>query len=774
MAFRQSIQPFPSRIGTWVPERLLGRGAIATVYLCRGEDGAAGALKWLHDDHPALVRRFRRECSVLARLEHECIVRWLDDGMHEGRPYLVMEHVEGSDLRVYSPKLHQRPPIERYTRVRAIGVALCGALAFLHERGLVHRDLKPSNVLIGDDDRILLTDFGVVRDLAEEESEAVGVLVGTPAYAAPEQVNAAGVDTRADLFGLGATLYFALTLQRPFAGISEADRAEVPAPSRIDPAVPEQLESIVMRLMSADPDGRYDSATDARDELVAQRDTGVVIAGRQQAVAEAAKALDEAASGARVVVFPRGPLGAGKGWLTALIHRNAVKRGIPVEIVERHSDAAAAVGMLSGTKGALVVSRLPLAPPPGVWVREIHLLPLGVADIRRTVVGFAPNTREPAQVAARLHRLTGGLPGLLVPVLAEHLRGDALELPDWVPAPDRVNSFLAGLDAVSQELLGVLSLQGRPTAERVLDIVIGTDVGPALARLSARGLVREVDERWDLAADFFAQAALTFVPEPALLRARILAARSSSLDDPTVPGGSLSMMRQDAENSLAGGHVALALSTARRAAELAEAVGDTPLEADALCTLGQVLLDLGEPRAARRTLEDASALARAAGTESLRCRAHALRANADLDDRPGARAAAAAALDRLLPLVQRTGTGDAADGLVLATWSRAAAVLGDRGAWDRARRRTEALLPSLDPRTVARLRLILAEGAVHLRLATAAEVVGLAQLAAADLPLLLWRACSLVDDVAPPHRILHGLTADQVEGLQRRAAAGRV
>ncbi len=764
--------PFPARIGAWVPERLLGRGAIATVYLCRGEDGRPAALKWLHDDHPALVRRFRRECRVLSELAHPGIVRWLDDGLHEGRPYLVMEHIEGSDLRVYAPKLHQRPPGERYTRTRAIGVALCEALAFLHARGLVHRDLKPSNVLIGDDDRIVLTDFGVVRDLAETEQEAVGVLVGTPAYAAPEQRNAAGADTRADLFGLGTTLYFTLTLQRPFSGISDADRAEVPAPSRIDPAVPEQLEAIVMRLMSAAPGDRYPDAGSVARELAAQRDSGVVIAGRQQAVAAAAEVLDLADAGHPVLLVPRGPLGAGKGWLASLIRRNADRRGIPVMLLNRAEDVPMAEAVLRAPGGGLVVSRLALDPPPGVIRREVALMPLGVADIRRTVVGLAPKTREPAKVAARLHRLTGGLPGLLVPVLAHHLRDERLELPEAVAPPERVHDFLAGLDAVSQELLGVLSLQGRPTAERVLDVVVGTPSGPTLVRLAQRGLVREVDERWDLAADFFAEAALAFVPEPALLRARIAAARSSSLDDPTVPGASLAGLRDDAEQALAEGRMGQALATARRAAELAEAVGDTPLEAEALCTLGQILLDLGDPQAARRTLADASALARAASADTARRRAHALRANADLDDRPGARAAAAAALDRLMPLVAKARAGDAADGLALAMWSRAAACLGDRGSWDRARRRTAALLAGLSPAERARLRLVLAEGAVRLGLPSAPSLVAEATAAAGALPLLAWRARCLVAPEPPPAALLAGLSADHCAGLARRAAAG--
>ena len=152
----------PQRIGPWVPERLIGSGAVASVYLCENKEGVRAAVKWINHAHGPLVGRFQREIESLRRLTHPGVTRFVDAGEMDGRPYLAMEHISGSDLRLYTTKLHQRPSAERYGRCRAIGRALLDALEYIHKFGLVHRDVKPSNVLISDEDRVVLGDFGVV------------------------------------------------------------------------------------------------------------------------------------------------------------------------------------------------------------------------------------------------------------------------------------------------------------------------------------------------------------------------------------------------------------------------------------------------------------------------------------------------------------------------------------------------------------------------------------------------------------------------------------
>ena len=118
----------------------------------------------------------------------------------------------------------------------------------------MHRDVKPSNVIVAADGRIVLTDFGVVKDLAEDDRTQAGLMIGTPAYAAPEQVEGELVDARADLFGLGATLYFVLTARLPFEGRDRGPSGRPSAPSDHDPGIPADLEAVILRLMAPQRD----------------------------------------------------------------------------------------------------------------------------------------------------------------------------------------------------------------------------------------------------------------------------------------------------------------------------------------------------------------------------------------------------------------------------------------------------------------------------------------------------------------------------------------
>ena len=149
-----SLEDCPDLIGSWKPVRLIGSGAVASVYLCGNDSGEEVAVKWLNHSEGPLVGRFLREIDSLRRLSHPGVTRFIDSGESEGRPYLAMEHVNGLDLRLFTAKLHKRPSAERYARCRTIGRALCDALEHIHQAGMVHRDVKPSNVFMADDGRV--------------------------------------------------------------------------------------------------------------------------------------------------------------------------------------------------------------------------------------------------------------------------------------------------------------------------------------------------------------------------------------------------------------------------------------------------------------------------------------------------------------------------------------------------------------------------------------------------------------------------------------------
>ena len=200
--------------GRYRIERLLGQGGMADVY--RAVDltnDTAVAVKLVRSAEPGLAQRLATEAKALEALDHPGLVRFLDAGVHEGHAYLVMELVEGPTLAARLRRGALSPE-----RTAVLGRTLSGALAYVHERGIVHRDVKPANVLLGPGPRARLADFGIAR-LADASSLTVtGTTLGTAAYMAPEQLEHHAVTSSADIWSLGMILLECLTGQRVFEG----------------------------------------------------------------------------------------------------------------------------------------------------------------------------------------------------------------------------------------------------------------------------------------------------------------------------------------------------------------------------------------------------------------------------------------------------------------------------------------------------------------------------------------------------------------------------
>lgn len=256
------------RVGPYVYRRPLGKGGTAHVVLASDPDGRPVALKVLKSSRVGTgLLRFKREFRALARLRHPNVIRVEAYGDLFGHPYIAMEYVEGHDLHAAIHRFRTLPSEERWRRCEEILVDLCRALAYIHRRGLVHRDLKPSNVLIDPDHRCKLTDFGIVKDLDPEADSAVSTtLVGTWAYASPEQITGQPIDHRSDLYSLGVILFAMLTGRRPFVardlgGYLELHRShQAPAPREVDPSIPAHLDEICLRLLRKQPRERFRSA----------------------------------------------------------------------------------------------------------------------------------------------------------------------------------------------------------------------------------------------------------------------------------------------------------------------------------------------------------------------------------------------------------------------------------------------------------------------------------------------------------------------------------
>src|SRR5919106_1800790 len=245
--------------------RKLGAGGMATVYLAEDQDlGRRVAIKILNERHAnddQFVERFRREAKNAAGLSHPNIVSIYDRGEAEGTYYIAMEHLDGRNLKEL---ISARGPAPVHIAVDVTRQVLA-ALSNAHRNGIVHRDIKPHNVMVDDDRRVKVTDFGIARAGTSQMTEA-GSIVGTAQYLSPEQARGAGVDQRSDLYSVGVVLYELLTGKVPFNGESPVEIAmkhlsdTPPPPSELNEEVPEELDMVVMRALAKDPARRYQSA----------------------------------------------------------------------------------------------------------------------------------------------------------------------------------------------------------------------------------------------------------------------------------------------------------------------------------------------------------------------------------------------------------------------------------------------------------------------------------------------------------------------------------
>ena len=265
--------------GRYELSHLVARGGMAEVYRARDQllDRPV-ALKVLFPElsvDRSFVERFRREAQAAANLSHPNIVPVFDWGEDNGTYFIVMEFVDG---RALSSILRTAGPLHP-DRAAEIAADVAGALSYAHRHGVVHRDVKPGNVLITEEGTIKVTDFGIARAVNTEESlTQTGAVMGTATYFSPEQAEGMGVDSRSDIYSLGVVIFEMVTGRPPFLGdtpvavASKHVREHPPAPREINPAVPPDLEAIILKCLAKSPDHRYATGDDLRIDLLRFRE----------------------------------------------------------------------------------------------------------------------------------------------------------------------------------------------------------------------------------------------------------------------------------------------------------------------------------------------------------------------------------------------------------------------------------------------------------------------------------------------------------------------
>ena len=254
-------------------ERPLGHGGMASVYLARDSElDRSVAVKLLAENaagDDGLRERFVREARLAARLSHPNIVGVFDAGEDDGRPYIVMEHVDGETLSDLLARQGRLPPEE----ARGLALQAARGLAHAHAAGLVHRDIKPQNLLLREDGTLKIADFGIARAAEGTALTQAGTVLGTAAYLAPEQALGEQATPAADVYSLGAVLYELLTGKPPYefdslADLADKQRRHAIAPVReLAPDVPRELEEVVMRCLARNPAYRPASAAELEREL---------------------------------------------------------------------------------------------------------------------------------------------------------------------------------------------------------------------------------------------------------------------------------------------------------------------------------------------------------------------------------------------------------------------------------------------------------------------------------------------------------------------------
>ena len=257
----KATQPGP--FGDYYLRELINSGGMADIWLATDKAGQTFALRRLHDDlrnDSTARKRFLTGCEILSKIHnHDCVIGYHGHGKIDGTPYLLMEYVEGANLKLLYAN-HDPVMVEN---VGNIIIDMATGLEHVHESGYMHLDFKPENVLVTRNASVRLADFDLAQPIPKKAKKLLKN-PGTPAYMAPEQLSGGAIDHRADIFAFGVAAYELLTNYKPFPGDtpadilkSQLDRSDFVSPREYNPDLPVELEKLIGRCLQLAPENRY-------------------------------------------------------------------------------------------------------------------------------------------------------------------------------------------------------------------------------------------------------------------------------------------------------------------------------------------------------------------------------------------------------------------------------------------------------------------------------------------------------------------------------------
>jgi len=251
----------------------LGKGGMGRVYkVLDKETGEKIALKLIKPEIAAdkkTVERFRNELTTARKIRHKNICGMFDLGKEKGNYFITMEYISGQDLKSF---IHQSGQLT-IGKAISIGKQICAGLAEAHKLGVVHRDLKSNNIMIDKEGNVRIMDFGIARTLETKGITGEGVIIGTPEYMSPEQVEAKEVDRRSDIYSLGIILYEMVTGGLPFEAdtpfaVGVKHKSETPkTPKELNTQIPDDLNHVILKCLEKHKENRYQSAEEVRSDL---------------------------------------------------------------------------------------------------------------------------------------------------------------------------------------------------------------------------------------------------------------------------------------------------------------------------------------------------------------------------------------------------------------------------------------------------------------------------------------------------------------------------